>query len=860
MLFGLQSFVVALLAASGRERGGVGIARNRKTSIAVSGDSSDSLASDLASSTEAFSSSIDISPLNFDPSIYKAGASVRRGVLSSKGAILIDVENVRGKTGFALSHKELLHAMTIWAKLCQLQGQVTLVVDHGNEEAAYYLPDAADMAIVFAGPHRKADDVIAHDAAFLGQESDVLVVTADRGLIDRCRRSAVRKNMIILGPLTLLEDLEYILKHAPLPIEPITEPEGNKDPTDSSTQQINESLEPKVRALEHEIKMGAELLEAEAMLRAKSGVNNKRRGKLKAKVRSLREKLNKSPSLLNQVVSDVLQHGPQQALQGKFTNQQQTALLARWEKVRRSSRRKEKTGDRVILAEQWRRELQESYGDYEVGGKTEESDMSMSRPEPINIAQAHFMKYSTSRPDIKVPKSNSLRLVVISDTHGFEESLTESSDSPLLPEGDVLVHLGDFAVDGSQKKAALDRFDRWLAKQPHPIKLIVRGNHDPRTWFPVVSGATFLTKPTTLTVGNFVFAFVPYLTGGKISNRLMPRRCDVMCTHVPPKELLDRCYSGKHVGSGTLRKGVERMASKSRSPPALWLCGHIHEGRGVVRHSFSSSSEEETLVINAAQANAGMAKQLDHGPVVLQLEMDEAKKNKKSVEIIEFDNPYVFLNKKDQTFFEQMEPEEDVTKLLMAVDLGLRTGFALFNDRGELVHYENIVYENAESLRDGAETFMREWEDKLSKSNPSRITHISIEGADAALRDIWRELCGGNAHQKLTFVRPEEWRADLLSSKEKTSGGSSKEAARLVARQVVADCSGKLHEGKFQTDVAEAVLVGYHVCRRLGWIQREPAVRRYSNGKVIVPTAVTVQTAPSTVQSQDNNTKIPAMV
>jgi hypothetical protein len=44
------------------------------------------------------------------------------------------------------------------------------------------------------------------------------------------------------------------------------------------------------------------------------------------------------------------------------------------------------------------------------------------------------------------------------------------------------------------------------------------------------------------------------------------------------------------------------------------------------------------------------------------------------------------------------------------------------------------------------------------------------------------------------------------------------------------------HTGKFQTDVAESVCLGMYVSRRLGWIeQREPVIRRYTNGNIIIP-------------------------
>ena len=143
----------------------------------------------------------------FDASLFKAGAAIRRH--AGGGSILIDVENVRGKSGFALSHSELIQGLVRWSRVCQFQGRLSLVVDHGSEPTALYLPDAS-MAVLFAGPTRKADDVIAQDVRFLGQELDVIVVTADGGIMDRCRRSAVQKGVHIVSPLHLLQDLELI--------------------------------------------------------------------------------------------------------------------------------------------------------------------------------------------------------------------------------------------------------------------------------------------------------------------------------------------------------------------------------------------------------------------------------------------------------------------------------------------------------------------------------------------------------------------------------------------------------------------------------------------------------------------------
>jgi calcineurin-like phosphoesterase family protein len=74
--------------------------------------------------------------------------------------------------------------------------------------------------------------------------------------------------------------------------------------------------------------------------------------------------------------------------------------------------------------------------------------------------------------------------------------------SELLPRGDVLFHLGDFALEGSPsaEKKALESFDKWLAQQPHPIKIVVRGNHDPQHYEFPASGAWYITEATTVSL------------------------------------------------------------------------------------------------------------------------------------------------------------------------------------------------------------------------------------------------------------------------------------------------------------------------------------------------------------------------
>lgn len=74
-----------------------------------------------------------------------------------------------------------------------------------------------------------------------------------------------------------------------------------------------------------------------------------------------------------------------------------------------------------------------------------------------------------------------------------------------------------------------------------------------------------------------------------------------------------RCASGERGGSAALRAAVRRAPAK----PRLWLCGHIHEARGAARARFGGRAERATLVVNAASANSGRARTLEHGATVV---------------------------------------------------------------------------------------------------------------------------------------------------------------------------------------------------------------------------------------------------
>jgi hypothetical protein len=61
-------------------------------------------------------------------------------------------------------------------------------------------------------------------------------------------------------------------------------------------------------------------------------------------------------------------------------------------------------------------------------------------------------------------------IVCISDTHELHRELD-------VPNGDILIHAGDFTLFSKSVAAILD-FNEWLGELPHRFKLVTPGNHE----------------------------------------------------------------------------------------------------------------------------------------------------------------------------------------------------------------------------------------------------------------------------------------------------------------------------------------------------------------------------------------------
>jgi hypothetical protein len=116
------------------------------------------------------------------------------------------------------------------------------------------------------------------------------------------------------------------------------------------------------------------------------------------------------------------------------------------------------------------------------------------------------------------------------------ESSNDSAVRDLVPRGDVLIQLGDFALEGSPdaERKALESFDKWLAQLLHLVKIVFRGNHDPLQYAFPASGAWYIIMEATSIslTPNLLLGVIPHGPMRKKSS--IPKVCDIFATHVPP--------------------------------------------------------------------------------------------------------------------------------------------------------------------------------------------------------------------------------------------------------------------------------------------------------------------------------------
>jgi hypothetical protein len=149
------------------------------------------------------------------------------------------------------------------------------------------------------------------------------------------------------------------------------------------------------------------------------------------------------------------------------------------------------------------------------------------------------------------------------------------------------------------------------------------------------------------------------------------------------------------------------------------------------------------------------------------------------------------------------------------VDLGLRSGLALYGADGRLRWYRSQNFGTQTRLKRAVPAV-------LQSAGP--LAWLALEGG-GPVADVW-EREAARRELRVLRVAAEAWRAVLLYAREQRSGGDAKEAADGLARRVIA-WSGASRPTSLRHDAAEAILLGLWAVTRVGWLEGvPPEVRR----------------------------------
>jgi len=225
-----------------------------------------------------------------------------------------------------------------------------------------------------------------------------------------------------------------------------------------------------------------------------------------------------------------------------------------------------------------------------------------------------------------------LTFVCVSDTH--------TKTTFKVPDGDVLIHAGDFTYTGTQREVQC--FADWLSKLPHKHKVVIAGNHDLtfdvdnyddlRKRFHkyeksaydcklikalVEKECTYLEDNSATICGYKIFGspWTPVFCdwgfnlprGQALRDKWLkiPTDTDIVITHGPPQGILDRCMDGYKAGCEDLRDELI-----NRVKPLYHIFGHIHEAYGIEKIDKTTFINASTCTFSYKPNNPAIVFQL----------------------------------------------------------------------------------------------------------------------------------------------------------------------------------------------------------------------------------------------------------
>ena len=200
-----------------------------------------------------------------------------------------------------------------------------------------------------------------------------------------------------------------------------------------------------------------------------------------------------------------------------------------------------------------------------------------------------------------------MKIICISDTHNKHEEL-------ILPEGDCIVHAGDFTESGTKKETT--NFLEWFSSTPYTHKILVAGNHDfylqkkSHKLDQVIPTKVHYLEDSGVTLENINFWGSPFTPGDNnwaftkhrgrpISKHWskIPYSTNILITHSPPFGTLDELDNKTMVGCKNLSERISELNISHH------IFGHVHNDYGKVKtektiYVNSSSLDQSHRIIN----------------------------------------------------------------------------------------------------------------------------------------------------------------------------------------------------------------------------------------------------------------------
>lgn len=151
---------------------------------------------------------------------------------------------------------------------------------------------------------------------------------------------------------------------------------------------------------------------------------------------------------------------------------------------------------------------------------------------------------------------------------------------------------------------------------------------------------------------------------------------------------------------------------------------------------------------------------------------------------------------------------------LLAVDLGLTTGLALYDRCGKLRWYRSQNYGSMARLRRAVHGLLGGIPD---------LEWVLLEGG-GDIADLW-EREASRRGVAVMRISAETWRRGILHPREQRSGSEAKSHSRGLARKIV-EWSGARRFKTLRHDAAEAILIGLWGTLQVGWLTRLPRALR----------------------------------